>query len=61
MEESSSRKIYNSLVMVIYLLNIISPENHFKFRLIKLINHHAINPLAMGFPIGWEERPIWVY
>lgn len=60
LEESSSRKIYNSLVMVIYLLNIISPENHFKFRLIKLINHHAINPVAMGFPISWEERPIWV-
>lgn len=59
-DEVSNRKIYNSLVMMIYLLNIISPQNHFKDRLLALIDTHAINPIMMGFPVDWKQRSIWL-
>ena len=56
---SGMRTIYNSLVMLIYFLNIISPSHHLKLRLINLIKKHAIKVEAMGFPDNWEQRNIW--
>ena len=55
----TSRKIYNTLVMLIHLINIISPANHLKTRLIDLIAKHKINVISMGFPVDWERRDIW--
>lgn len=59
-DNNSVRKIYNTLVMIQYLLNIICPENHFKTRLIKLLSDHKIEYKAMGFPENWKTREIWV-
>ncbi|STX45117.1 Uncharacterised protein [Legionella gratiana] len=44
---------------MLYILNLISPNNHFKRRLITLINDHKINPVLMGFPLDWKDRNIW--
>ncbi|STX29793.1 AbiD phage protein-like [Legionella beliardensis] len=57
--KEASRKIYNTLVMIIYFLSIISPNNHFKNKLIDLITEHSIDVKMMGFPIDWKSRPIW--
>lgn len=46
--------------MTQYLLNIVSPENHFKIRLIKNLSNHNIQYKDMGFPADWEQRNIWV-
>jgi abortive infection bacteriophage resistance protein len=53
------RKLYNSFVMLAYLMNKICGENHWKQRLIQLINHHQIDIDRMGFPADWQARPIW--
>lgn len=60
MKKNTERKIYNTLVMTQYLLNIVSPENHFKIRLIKNLSNHNIQYKDMGFPADWEQRNIWV-
>lgn len=53
------RKLYNTLVMITYFMDLISPNHHWKTRLKALINNHAIDTKAMGFPISWQALPIW--
>ena len=54
-----TRKIYNTLVMLAYMMDRISPNHHWKSRLQTLISDHTIDTKAMGFPIGWRTLPIW--
>jgi abortive infection bacteriophage resistance protein len=58
-EPGSLKNIYNTLVMSIYLINIINPCNHFKENLKNLISDHQIDTRQMGFPSDWECRIIW--
>lgn len=53
------RNIYNTLVMLLHFLNIISPDHHCKLRLINLLDKHHINVVSMGFPSDWKKRDIW--
>lgn len=53
------RKLYNTFVMLAYLMNIICGENHWKDRLIELIDQHRIVTDKMGFPTDWQQKPIW--
>ncbi|WP_131774905.1 Abi family protein [Legionella anisa] len=55
----SARKIYNALVLMVYTLDLISPNNHFKSKLINLLDAHKIEPIFMGFPVDWKNRVIW--
>lgn len=58
--DSSARfMLYNSLVMIKHLINIIEPENNFAFELKQLISDYSVNTKAMGFPVDWHELPIW--
>lgn len=59
-EESSVRKIYNTLVMIMYLLDIISPGNSFRSRFLNLVRNHSINVIDMGFSDDWQSKSIWV-
>jgi len=54
-----SRKIYNSLVLILYMMDAIAPEHHWRQRLKDLIHHHAIPTRVMGFPDDWASRGIW--
>lgn len=54
------KQLYNSLVMLAYLLDQAAPNHHWKVRLINLINQHNINPSLMGFPLNWQNKPIWL-
>ncbi len=53
------RKLYNTLVMMAYFMDIISPDHHWKSRLSGLIEAHQIEPKAMGFPDDWRNLSIW--
>lgn len=53
------RKLYNSFVLLAYLMNKICGENHWAEKLTKLIEHHAIDTNKMGFPANWKTKPIW--
>jgi abortive infection bacteriophage resistance protein len=54
------RCIYNTLVMLAWLLDGIEPGHHWTKRLLQLIDSQRF-PVAqhLGCPPGWRERPIW--
>ncbi len=57
--KSKNNKLYNTLVMCAYLMDEISPNNHWRFKLKTLIENHNIDVTAMGFPENWEGLPVW--
>jgi abortive infection bacteriophage resistance protein len=60
MNSAADRNIYNTLVMLGYLLNIMSPGSTWHFRLKRLIEETAtIDPAAMGFPENWQQLKLW--
>ncbi len=59
--DKALRKIYNTLTMIIYLMNIIAPNHHWLTRLKSLIEQHAVSVSHMGFPHDWKELNLWRY
>lgn len=56
----SIRNIYNTLVMLGYLLRIISPGTSWPLRMRKLLDEYVPDKTAsMGFPPGWRDLAIW--
>lgn len=57
--QAGSRKLYNSLVILLHCMDVIAPQHHWRTRLKDLIARHAIPVAAMDFPAGWERMAIW--
>lgn len=57
--QQPNRKIYNTLVMLVHLMDVINPSHHWKLRLIDLIDRHQVDVSRMGFPSDWKNRDIW--
>lgn len=55
----SSRKLYNTLVIILHFMDIISPKHRWRKKLKTLLLKHAGSLAAMGFPADWEKRRIW--
>ncbi len=54
------KRLYNTLTMLAYLMDIINPGHHWKQRLFELFSRHpGVWPRSMGFPDDWRARPIW--
>lgn len=58
--QPGSRKIYNTLVLLLHCMDVIAPDHHWRQRLIGLISNHDIPVRAMGFPADWQSRSIWI-
>lgn len=56
---SKKSYLYNSLVFLIWLLNIISPNHSWRKNLLSLINQYHIDIKQMGFPNNYLKLPIW--
>ena len=57
---TDTQRIYFTLCIVKYFLNIISPNNDMLTKLHALFSvFPEIDLTAMGFPKGWELEPIW--
>lgn len=57
---AAERQIYNTLVMLGYLLRLISPGTSWPQRMRQLIVEHGVlDTAAMGFPTNWQELPLW--
>ncbi|MFO7606290.1 MAG: Abi family protein [Desulfurivibrionaceae bacterium] len=53
------KRLYNTLVMLVYLLDRINPHS-WKRRLGQLLaKHPAVKERSMGFPEDWRERSVW--
>lgn len=56
----SPKRLYNTLVLLAYLMGQISPGSDWRKHLATLIQEHPDVPLkSMGFPPDWRERSIW--
>ena len=57
---ASDRKIYNSLVFLLYFMDKIAPQHTWRKRLVDLfLIHHNISKTAMGFPEDCQSYPVW--
>lgn len=56
---TGSRKLYNSLVILLHCMDVIAPQHHWRARLRALIVKHAIPEAAMDFPNAWQQLAIW--
>jgi abortive infection bacteriophage resistance protein len=56
---SHSRKLYNTLVILLHFMDTIAPQHHWRSRLKALISQHAAPVQGMGFPQDWLQREIW--
>lgn len=57
---AADRNIYNTQVMLGYLLKVSSPGTSWVNRLRQLLNEYPqASPAAMGFPGNWQTLPFW--
>ena len=59
LNHADSRRLYNTLTTLAWMLDTISPQHHWKKRLKELLTRHGIDPRPMGFAKAWQETPIW--
>ncbi len=54
------KRIYNTLVMLAFMLDSISPRSQWRSHLLALLGQHPKVDLAsMGFPTDWQHSKIW--
>lgn len=56
---AGSRKIYNTLIIILYMMDIISPKHTWRYKLKSLLNDGEANLNFMGFPTNWKTYKIW--
>ncbi len=57
---SEHHMLYVHLCCMKYLLNVVSPNNNFSFRLYVLLKHYDnIDLKALGMPTDWHKEPLW--
>ncbi len=55
----ASRKIYNTLLILLHSMDTIAGHHHWRTRLKVLIDKHSIPVAEMDFPKDWTQRAIW--
>jgi abortive infection bacteriophage resistance protein len=58
--QQGSRRLYNTLLILQYMMDVVAPASQWRQRLLALIEEHEIDTAAMGFPADWQSRPIWI-
>ena len=54
-------RIYFNLCIIKYFLNVISPQNDMRDKLVQLLaDFPDADPAAMGIPTGWQQEPLWM-
>lgn len=60
MNPNATRKLYNTLAIIGYLIGIIAPGTEWRKHLVELLATCPLaEPTAMGFPADWAGRPAW--
>lgn len=57
--DRDSRQLYNTLCLIVHLMDCINPGHSWRERLGKLIAEHKPDLNAMGFPSDWATRDLW--
>lgn len=59
-DKFKQKRIYNTLVMMAWMLNIIQPDHDWTHRLQSLLQQYPeVNTEKMGFPADWKNYDIW--
>jgi len=54
------RRVYNTLAMLAYLMRHLNTDTRWPGKVkVLLHNYPHIKPMHMGFPVDWEQMPIW--
>ena len=54
-------RIYNTVVLLAHMMNVIEPGNDWMARVRALVDSQPFNVAPhMGFPADWKTRPIWI-
>ncbi len=56
---AAPKKLYNTLVLLAYFLDCISPGHQWRQRLVALLAKHVIPKADLGFPARWQQLPLW--
>lgn len=56
---TGSRRIYNSLLILLHFMDTISPGHRWRQRLMALTAEHSVPISAMDFPAHWRDSPLW--
>ena len=54
-----SRKLYNALLILLYLMDIIAPGHQFRTKLVALLEQNGAHLAQMDFPDDWKTHAIW--
>ncbi|MHB1344044.1 MAG: Abi family protein [Thermoleophilia bacterium] len=54
-----SRRVYNTLVILLFCMDVIAPGHHWRTRVKNLLLLHGIETADMGFPSAWKALAIW--
>lgn len=57
--EPGSRRLYNSLVLLLHCMDVIAPAHDWRNRLTALLGRRGVEIHAMGFPHDWDKLPVW--
>lgn len=60
MNPAAQKKIYNTLTVLAYFLDNISPSHHWRRKLKDLMRATPAKQATMGFPENWKTLPIWL-
>ena len=58
--QTKAHKLFHSLTIILYLLDIISPDHSWRKKFVALLDAHPSVPRAeMGFLAGWRDNTVW--
>ena len=59
-DPKKERNIYNIIVLTLYIMDELVPDNLWGKHLIELINRYpVVSSAEMGFPVDWQELDVW--
>jgi abortive infection bacteriophage resistance protein len=59
LNRKSPRRLYNTLAMLAWLMDVTCIDHHWKSRLLGLFKQHAVDARAIGAPVDFELLPVW--
>lgn len=58
----AERQVFNTLSVMLYLLDRIMPGHTWRKRLLQLLGDYPdVSKSAMGFPLDWQSSPLWAF
>ncbi|MDR3187788.1 MAG: Abi family protein [Prevotellaceae bacterium] len=60
-KNTGNNRLYYTLSMILYLLNIVNPKHTFRQKLEHIfLKYPNVDRVAMGFPADWQNEPLWI-